>query len=193
MEEIQFYDVWEDKEGGETPWFKDLVPDFKVLHDKTNKSQNVQIPGGFSKGIAFRSFITNAPNYLAWLSQECNKRGIPIVRHRLSALDQAYDLHGLGLSNEKGKKVDLVVNCSALGSRSLIGVEDESTFPAACVLPPRTDSLPYQLYIPSKARLSSSKHQESRLATCILNPSRMQRPVRMSVGFVYMCSPSCFQ
>jgi D-amino-acid oxidase len=126
VEEIQFFDVWEDKEGGETPWFKDLVPGFKVLHDKKSNTQNVKIPGNFSKGIAFRSFITNAPNYLAWLSQECNKRGIPMVRHRLSALDQAYDLHGLGLSREKGRKVNLVINCSALGSRSLIGVEDES-------------------------------------------------------------------
>ena len=134
VEEIPFFDVWEDKDGGETPWFKDLVPGFTVLHDKKSNTQNVPIPGNFSKGIAFRSFITNAPNYLAWLSQECNKRGIPMVRHRLSALDEAYDLHSLGLSREKGKTVDLVINCSALGSRSLIGVEDEST--SRCVLSP---------------------------------------------------------
>ncbi|GHJ84687.1 hypothetical protein NliqN6_1089 [Naganishia liquefaciens] len=129
VEEIPFFDVWEDKDGGETPWFKDLVPGFTVLHDKKSNPKNIPIPGNFSKGIAFRSFITNAPNYLAWLSQECKKRGIPMVRHRLSALDQAYDLHGLGLSREKGKTVDLVVNCSALGSRSLIGVEDETVYP----------------------------------------------------------------
>lgn len=127
--EIPFYDVWEEKSGGETPWYKDLVPGFTVLHDKKSNKKGLSIPGNFSKGIAFRSFITNAPNYLAWLSEECKKRGIPMVRHRLSALDQAYDLHSLGLSQEKGKTVDLVINCSALGARSLVGVEDEAVHP----------------------------------------------------------------
>jgi hypothetical protein len=129
VEEIPFYDVWETKtdEAGQNPWYKDLVPGFTVLHDKKSNTKGLAIPGNFSKGTTFRSYITNAPNYLAWLSQECKKRGIPMVRHRLSALDQAYDLYALGLSMEKGKTVDLVINCSALGARSLIGVEDEST------------------------------------------------------------------
>lgn len=128
VEEIPFFDVWSQKtdEAGENPWYKDLVPGFTVLHDKKSNTQGIAIPGNFSKGTTFKSYITNAPNYLAWLSQECNKRGIPMVRHRLSALDQAYDLYALGLSKEKGKTVDLVINCSALGARSLIGVEDQS-------------------------------------------------------------------
>jgi D-amino-acid oxidase len=128
VEEIPFYDVWETKtdEAGQNPWYKDLVPGFTVLHDKKSNTKGLSIPGNFSKGTTFRSYITNAPNYLAWLSQECKKRGIPMVRHRLSALDQAYDLYALGLSKEKGKTVNLVINCSALGARSLIGVEDES-------------------------------------------------------------------
>ncbi|KAJ9114537.1 hypothetical protein QFC20_001411 [Naganishia adeliensis] len=131
VEEIPFYDVWETKtdEAGQNPWYKDLVPGFTVLHDKKSNTKGLAIPGNFSKGTTFRSYITNAPNYLAWLSQECKKRGIPMVRHRLSALDQAYDLYALGLSKEKGKTVDLVINCSALGARSLIGVEDETVYP----------------------------------------------------------------
>lgn len=48
---------------------------------------------------------------------------MPIIRRRLSALDEAYDLPEVG-------PVDLVVNALALGNRALIGVEDEAMYPA---------------------------------------------------------------
>lgn len=46
-----------------------------------------------------------------------------IIQHRLSSLDEAYSLVEIG-------KVDLVINATALGSRSLLGVEDQLVHPA---------------------------------------------------------------
>ena len=48
---------------------------------------------------------------------------MPIVRTRLSSLDEAYDIPSIG-------PVSLVVNATGLGSFSLIGVEDPKAHPA---------------------------------------------------------------
>lgn len=49
--------------------------------------------------------------------------GIPTIRQNLVSLDQAYTLPEVG-------HVDLVINATGLGSRVLIGVEDEKCYPA---------------------------------------------------------------
>ena len=48
---------------------------------------------------------------------------MPILRARLSSLDEAYAYPALG-------PVNLVINATALGSRTLIGVTDEKVYPA---------------------------------------------------------------
>lgn len=60
---------------------------------------------------------------MAHLGSLCAKQGIPIVRQRLSSLDEAYDLRQVG-------PVDLVVNATGLGARWLPGVEDDEVYPA---------------------------------------------------------------
>lgn len=57
------------------------------------------------------------------LARGLRERGVPIIRRRLSTLDEAYDLPEVG-------PVDLAVNTMALGNRFLIGVEDEAMYPA---------------------------------------------------------------
>jgi len=49
--------------------------------------------------------------------------GIPIQRRRLASLDHAFEIPDVG-------KVPLVVNATGLGSRSLMGVEDTTVYPA---------------------------------------------------------------
>lgn len=64
------------------------------------------------------------------------EKGIPVIKTRLSSLDEAYDIPGVG-------QVDLVVNATGLGSFSLIGVEDKAVHPArgqtVLVRAPRVD------------------------------------------------------
>lgn len=82
-----------------------------------------KLPGNLPFGHTFSSYILNAPAYIEHLGAEVRSRGAPIYRQRLSSLDQAYDLPSVG-------PVSLVVNASGLGSKTLIGVEDDTMYPA---------------------------------------------------------------
>lgn len=46
--------------------------------------------------------------------------GVPIIRKRISSLDEAYTFG----------PVDLVINCTGLGARTLLGVQDTKVYPA---------------------------------------------------------------
>jgi D-amino-acid oxidase len=83
-----------------------------------------KLPGNMPYGHSFSSYIIHAPNYTAHLGRRVRSLGIPIHRHRLSSLDEAYELPFIG-------PVDLVVNASGLGARSMIGVEDVDVYPAS--------------------------------------------------------------
>lgn len=82
-----------------------------------------ELPTGYDHGIGWTAFTLNAPLYLMHIAKQLRSKGVPIIRHRLPALDEAYDLPQIG-------SVDLVINATGLGSRSLIGVEDPKVFPA---------------------------------------------------------------
>ncbi|WWD19394.1 hypothetical protein CI109_103854 [Kwoniella shandongensis] len=119
-ERIPFYTVWQnEKKGDNELWFKDLVGDFHKLE----ASPSNPLPGNMSFGHTFSSYILHAPAYTAHLGSIVRSLGIPIYRHRLSSLDEAYNLPEIG-------RVDLVINASGLGAKSLIGVEDEKVYPA---------------------------------------------------------------
>jgi D-amino-acid oxidase len=70
--------------------------------------------------VGFTSYTLNPPRYLAHLASSLRSRGVPILRHRVSSLDEAYSLLG---------PVSLVINATGLGSRTLLGVEDASVHP----------------------------------------------------------------
>lgn len=81
------------------------------------------IPGNKKSAQTWTSFITHAPKYMQYLSDRARSLGIPLLRKRLSSLDEAYNLPELG-------PVDIVVNASGLGAKTLIGVEDRKVYPA---------------------------------------------------------------
>lgn len=81
------------------------------------------MPGGFPFGVAYESYIINAPAYIKYLAANLRARGVPFIRRRLTSLDEAYDLPETG-------SVDLVVNALALGNKTLVGVQDEKMYPA---------------------------------------------------------------
>jgi hypothetical protein len=61
--------------------------------------------------------------YLTYLAEKLKSNGVPFIRQRVSALDEAYHIPQIG-------QVDLVINATGLGAKSLIGVQDPKVFPA---------------------------------------------------------------
>ncbi|WVF67723.1 hypothetical protein IAT40_002482 [Kwoniella sp. CBS 6097] len=119
-EMIPFMSVWsKDKGKAGEPWFKHVVQDYQKVRATSDKP----LPGGNNFGNSFNSYVINAPNYLAHLGQTVRALGIPLIRARVSSLDEAYNLPGIG-------RVNLVVNATGLGSKSLIGVEDAEVYAA---------------------------------------------------------------
>lgn len=71
-------------------------------------------------GVEFETLSVNAPQYIVWLAQELDKLGVEIERRHLACLDDAFASFG---------GVDIVVNATGLGAKSLIGVEDKAVEP----------------------------------------------------------------
>ncbi|KAL7424831.1 hypothetical protein Q5752_000516 [Cryptotrichosporon argae] len=110
-----FVYVWRTDAGYSTPWYKDSVHDFRAL-------EPAELPSSFTGGVTFRSFCLHPHRYLGYLSSELAALGVPLLRARVSSLAEASTLFG--------SPARLVVNATALGSRSLLGVEDASVRPA---------------------------------------------------------------
>ena len=62
----------------------------------------------------------DAPAYLVWLADRLRKSGVQIIRRTIPSLEHAYTAV---------PGTELVVNCTALGARSLLGVEDMEVEP----------------------------------------------------------------
>lgn len=92
-------------------------------NEQYRRLDKTDLPSGWEYGVGWDAFTLNAPSYLTHLAKKLRSAGVPFIRHRLSALDEAYDLPNLG-------PVGLVINATGLGSRSLIGVEDPLVYPA---------------------------------------------------------------
>lgn len=79
------------------------------------------MPKAFEHAYGFGIYTLNPPRYLAHLSAKVRRAGVPIIRARVSSLDEAYSIAG---------RTTLVINATGLGARSLLGVEDDKVFPA---------------------------------------------------------------
>ncbi|GJE89627.1 FAD-binding oxidoreductase [Phanerochaete sordida] len=94
-------------------WYKDLVRDFRIL-DKD------EVPSGAVAGVAFTTVSLNPQLYLPWLRAELAARGVTFLRRRVASIQEAAELAGRG---------GALVNATALGARSLIGVQDTAVYP----------------------------------------------------------------
>jgi len=81
------------------------------------------LPAGLPHGHKFTSYVIDAPKYTQYLGEKVRTKGIPIIRKKLTSLDEAYNTSEFG-------RVQLVVNATGLGSKGLIGVEDPNVYPA---------------------------------------------------------------
>ncbi|QSZ34220.1 hypothetical protein DSL72_005810 [Monilinia vaccinii-corymbosi] len=98
------------------PWFKDVVPDFRVLPEN-------EIPSGADSATAFTSVCINTMVYLSYLVGQCLKNGVILQRSIINHISEAADLH------HSGKKADVIVNCTGLLASKLGGVMDKEVIP----------------------------------------------------------------
>lgn len=98
------------------PWFKTVVPNFRILPPSA-------IPSTADTGTAFTSVCINTAIYLPYLASQCLANGCKINRSILSHIDEAAHLH------QSGEKADVVVNCTGLLASKLGGVMDSSIVP----------------------------------------------------------------
>jgi D-amino-acid oxidase len=99
-----------------SPWFKNVVPDFRVLPKS-------QLPPGSDSGTAFTSVCINTAIYLPYLAGQCLKNGAVLRREILTHISEAADLHHSGL------RADVIVNCTGLLASKLGGVMDRDIVP----------------------------------------------------------------
>jgi hypothetical protein len=78
------------------------------------------VPAPYKAGVHFLSFTLNPPRLLAYLSARLAAAGVPVVRARVSSLDEAF---------AHFPKVGLVINATGLGARALLGVADPAVHP----------------------------------------------------------------
>lgn len=97
-------------------WFKDVVPNFRILSKE-------DLPKGFDSGTAFTSVCIDTAVYLAYLKGQCLKQGVVFKRAVVKHISDAAKHHHLG------QEVDVIVNCSGLGARKLGGVMDLDVIP----------------------------------------------------------------
>jgi D-amino-acid oxidase len=100
----------------QNPWFKNVVPDFRVLPKS-------QLPPDSNSGTAFTSVCINTAIYLPYLASQCLKNGAVLRREILTHISEAANLHHSGL------KADVVVNCTGLLASRLGGVMDKDVIP----------------------------------------------------------------
>jgi len=99
------------------PWYKDTVPDFRVLSPE-------ELPKEIDTGTEFTSVCINTALYLPWLVGQCRKHGVILKRHVISHISDASKAH------HSGKEADIVINCTGLMSSKLGGVNDKTLIPA---------------------------------------------------------------
>ncbi|OAA57161.1 FAD dependent oxidoreductase [Cordyceps fumosorosea ARSEF 2679] len=98
------------------PWYSRLFPDFRELSEH-------ELPKGVSSGCQFTGICINTAIYLPWLVGQCRRLGVVFRRGNVSDINHLKGMH------HTGGKVDVIVNASGLGSRTLGGVEDEDMIP----------------------------------------------------------------
>jgi hypothetical protein len=91
-----------------TPWFADVVPNFKVLPQSS-------LPTFADSGTSFTSVCINTAVYLPYLVSQCLANGVVLKRAILNHINDASSLH------HSGKKADVIVNCTGLLASKLGG------------------------------------------------------------------------
>lgn len=90
------------------PWWRTAVPDFR-------HATSAEMPAGFASGFVFSAPVMEMPIHMAYLMRRFTDLGGQIEHRALQNIEQAL------------AESDLVVDCSGLGARELVG--DTSMIP----------------------------------------------------------------
>lgn len=85
------------------PWWRPAVPDLQRI-------PAAELPPSYVDGYRLQVPAVDTPRHLDWLTRQLDGHGVRIESRRLSTLDEAPG--------------DVVVNCTGLGSRELLGDSD---------------------------------------------------------------------
>lgn len=86
-------------------------PDWASAVGGVRDARPDELPPGYPHGLRFAVPLAEMPRYLPWLVDEIGSRGGLFIRRLLASLDEVTD-------------ADVVVNCSGLGARALVGDND---------------------------------------------------------------------
>lgn len=98
------------------PWYSRLFPDFREL------SQD-ELPDTVTSGCEFTGICINTAIYLPWLVGQCAKLGVVFRRGTVSHIEDLKNMH------HTGGEVNVIINTSGLGARTLGGVQDQDMAP----------------------------------------------------------------
>ncbi|WP_257449112.1 FAD-dependent oxidoreductase [Archangium lipolyticum] len=90
------------------PWWRSSVPDFR-------RATPSELLPGYVDGFVFEAPVIDMPRYLPYLLARFRRLGGTVHQREVRSLDEAW------------AAAPLVINCTGLGSRSLLG--DETLFP----------------------------------------------------------------
>ncbi|CAG8498468.1 2762_t:CDS:2 [Acaulospora colombiana] len=112
---VKIYDFMDKKPELERDmWFKDLVPEFRVIPPE-------ELPSGVEYGLSYTTVSLNVQKYLHWLLHQFTTNGGVSKKVHLSHIDESfYDSDDVGV----------VVNCSGVSARTLGGVADTTVLPS---------------------------------------------------------------
>ncbi|GAA5824410.1 hypothetical protein JCM5353_005027 [Sporobolomyces roseus] len=94
-------------------WYKSVVPNYRILDPS-------ECPPNCQYGVEFDTLSVNAPKYCQYLANNLRSKGVVIERRFVRSIEEAFETFG---------GVDLIVNASGLGAKSIAGVEDEEVEP----------------------------------------------------------------
>jgi D-amino-acid oxidase len=91
-------------------------PDWAAAVKSVREATPAELPPGYPYGLRFVVPMVEMPKYLPWLIEQFTSRGGQLQRRRVGSLAELSD-----------EDTDVVVNCSGIASRTLVG--DASVYP----------------------------------------------------------------
>ncbi|KAJ3135941.1 hypothetical protein HK100_002254 [Physocladia obscura] len=107
---FQFYD--EQPKVFEHPWYARFVKGYGFATEK-------DLPPSKKFGVRYETVTINVPKYVAWLMERVKAMGGTFVWTKLEHWEDAL----------KHVKANTIINCTALGSSKLRGIEDKDLYP----------------------------------------------------------------
>ncbi len=100
----------DDQSDGSNIWYKDLMPDYRVL-------PQAELPDGATLGLKYTALAINPLIFLPWLKSKLEKKGVDFIRAEIKSIDEARSI----------TKAKIIVNASGVGAKAL--ADDDSVVP----------------------------------------------------------------